>query len=539
MKKTTQKHVGNLIDLRSNSIFKASIYVENGLIAKIENLGEGDSSLPYISPGFIDAHVHIESSMVTPGEFAYTALRHGTVGTVSDPHEIANVLGIPGVQFMIDNANQAPFHFWFGAPSCVPATSFETAGAKLSASDVGRLLDNPEIHYLSEMMNWPGVINRQEDVLEVLREAIQRGVPIDGHAPGLNGEQAKAYFNAGISTDHECFSLEEATEKANLGVRIIIREGSAAKNFEALHPLYNTHPKQLMLCSDDKHPDDLERGHIQDLVLRALDYGYDYFDVMRSATLNPVAHYSMNVGTLREGESADFICMTSPRPTEILATYIRGECVHEKGSVHFKPTLHDKPNQFEATPINSEDIEYTPSGQFPVIQAIDGSLITEKVVQSPSSIGTENNCLKLVVVNRYAKSKPAIAYVKGFGLTEGAIASTVAHDSHNIIAVGADDASLVQAINLVIKVRGGLSYASKNKSDVLPLPIAGLMSDKSVLQTGQAYEELNANCVKSGCKLGAPYMTLSFLALLVIPKLKLSDLGLFDAEKFEFVDYRK
>lgn len=530
---------GNIVDIKNRRIFPGTVSVVAGKIASVipsENVPD-----VYILPGFIDAHIHIESSMVTPQAFAKIALTHGTVATVSDPHEIANVCGMEGVEFMIQDGNKSPLKFFFGAPSCVPATGFENAGATLGSAAVDRLLASDDIWYLSEMMNYPGVLADDPEILAKIRSAQKYGKPVDGHAPGLRGDQARKYIDAGISTDHECTTLDEATERIAFGMKIIIREGSAAKNFEALHPLIASHPEMVMFCSDDKHPDDLLKGHINLLVKRGLALGYDLFDLLQIACVNPVQHYHLPVGTLHPNDPADFIVVDNLKDFNVRKTIIDGiDTAELPGNNGADKT--DAVNQFNIGPMQISALEKSGMAQesTPVIEAIDGSLVTEKtsavlhVKNGFLQPDPTNDILKIVVVNRYKTGPPAIGFIKNFHLKECAIASTVAHDSHNIIAVGSSDELLLHAINKLIDSRGGLSAVSPDRSIHLPLPIAGLMSDQSCQETGRFYEEISAFAKARGCNLNAPFMTLSFMALLVIPKIKISDMGMFDAENFGF-----
>ena len=497
-------------------------------------------------PGFVDAHVHIESSMLTPSSFGRLALCHGTVGSVSDPHEIANVLGIEGVKYMIEDAKHTPFKVSFGAPSCVPATSFESAGAVIDSVGIEELFGLPEISYLAEMMNFPGVIYQDAEVLKKLDIAKKLGKPIDGHAPGLKGEDAKKYFKQGISTDHECFALDEAEEKLNLGVKILIREGTAAKNFEALIPLAKDWSHQMMFCSDDKHPDDLIKGHINQLVVRAIKSGVETFNALRMASMNPVKHYSLPIGLMLEGDSADFIRVQDLKEFKVLETYINGEIVAENGMSKLEEFQSLVLNNFKAENVKSEDLKTLVvdfEKKLNVIKVNEGQLVTDWIKRFPKLEGKEvvsdtvQDVLKLVVYNRYNKSEASIAFIHGFGLKIGAIASSVAHDSHNIIAVGVDDESIADAINLIIREKGGVSAVGDEKMGVLGLPIAGLMSNKKPEEVALDYEQIDG-FAKSvlGSTLKAPFMSLSFMALLVIPSLKLSDKGLFDGQKFEFIN---
>lgn len=535
------KHTGHIVDVIESRIFDGEIEVAEG---KIISVKETDTEVEdvFILPGFIDSHVHIESSMLTPAEFARLAVVHGTIGTVSDPHEIANVLGIAGVNFMLENAAKVPFYFCFGAPSCVPATPFETAGAVLGVDEVEILLKNDKIGYLAEMMNFPGVLFNDSEVMAKLVLAKKYNKPVDGHAPGLKGKDAETYINAGISTDHECYTIEEGLDKINAGMHVLIREGSAARNFDTLIPLLNIHPEKVMFCSDDKHPDELVKGHMNKLLQRAVAFGCNPLAAIKACTLNPVKHYKLDCGLLQSGDSADFIKVKSLKDFEILETCIKGENVAEKGKSFIRHIPEQAVNKFEASKIVIAEIEVAAnSSQIDVIQAFDGELLTDwlrmdaKIENDKVQSDIENDVLKLVVLNRYAKSKPAVAFIKGFGFKKGAIASSVAHDSHNIIAVGTNDADLTKAINQVIESKGGISVVYEKESHTLPLPVAGLMSDEDGYKVAGKYEQINALAKSLGSTLNAPFMTLSFMALLVIPKLKLSDKGLFDGTKFVFV----
>ncbi|MCD4696134.1 MAG: adenine deaminase [Bacteroidales bacterium] len=534
-----RKIKGNIVDVVSKRIFKGTIEISDG---KIQSVVEEDNiESHYIIPGLIDAHIHIESSMLIPSEFARIAVTHGTVATVSDPHEIANVLGVPGIEFMIANGNKVPFKFNFGAPSCVPATSFESSGAILDATDVEALLNRNDIKYLSEMMNYPGVLYKDKEVYAKLAAAKRVGKPVDGHAPGLCGEDAQKYINEGISTDHECFTLEEALEKIKYGMKIQIREGSAAKNFEALAPLIKEHSDDIMFCSDDKHPDDLAKGHMNEIVKRAVSLGYDPVEVLRICTYNPVKHYNLDVGLLQENDPADFVIIDNLKDFTILETNINGECVARNGKTLLLPVGESAPNAFKAHEVKPAGIRVgEQAGNIKVMQALDGQLITKSFLAKPKIndgfvvSDTDRDILKIVVLNRYQASKPAIAFIRGFGFKQGAIASTVAHDSHNIIAVGTDDTQIVEAINKIIKSKGGISLVEDDQSLALPLPVAGIMSNDDGYKVGELYEKINGRAKRLGSDLHAPFMTLSFMALLVIPELKLSDKGLFDGSVFQF-----
>ncbi len=537
---------GNIVDIKSKEIFYGEVTIEKGKIQSVEKLSDIKSNAPFIMPGFIDAHVHIESSMLIPSEFAKLAVVHGTVATISDPHEIANVCGIEGVEYMIENGKTVPFKFNFGAPSCVPATVFETAGATLDVAAIDKLLAKSEILYLSEMMDFPGVLNHDEEVFSKIDSAKKYKKPVDGHAPGLMGEDAKKYIEAGISTDHECFTVEEASDKLKYGMKILIREGSAAKNFEALIDLLNDHENEIMFCSDDKHPDNLVKGHINGLCKRAVAKGIDVFKVLKAACINPVEHYRMNVGLLKEGHPADFIVVENLNDFKVKATYINGELVAENGvsKIKTKPALVI--NNFNCSKKKPQDFKIEISDfKFDVIEALDGQLITNKYSVSPKSVNgfyesdIEIDILKMAVINRYHDAPVPIAFIKNFGLKKGAIASSVAHDSHNIIAVGVDDQSICDAVNLIIEKKGGVSVADINNppfNQILPLPVAGLMSIEDGYKVAEMYTNIDAAAKELGSQLSAPFMTLSFMALLVIPHLKLSDKGLFDGDSFKLLN---
>jgi adenine deaminase len=532
---------GNIVDVVHRRVFAGTVVMEAGRIRALQpDVGQPDKR--YILPGFVDAHVHLESSLLVPTEFARLAAVHGTVAVVSDPHEIANVLGLDGVRFMLANAAQTPLASAFGAPCCVPATPFETAGARLSLADIRQLFEHDKLTYLSEMMNVPGVLAREPEVMAKIHLARQLGHPVDGHAPDLYGAEARRYASAGIATDHECGTLQEALDKLAAGMRILIREGSAAKNYQALHPLIASHPEQCMFCSDDKHPDDLARGHINTLVRRSVALGYNVMDVLRLACVNPVLHYKLPVGLLRPGDPADCIVVDDLRTFTVLQTYRRGQLVAAAGRALLPAVAVTPINAFRATPKHQEDFRLPARGTTArLIVAHDGQLFTsERHVPAPISNGEVTPCvqrdiLKLVVVNRYADTPPAVALIQNFGLKRGALASSVAHDSHNIIAVGSTDTEICAAVNAVIHHQGGLAIAEGHALDTLPLPIAGLMSPADGSAVGTQYARLDARAKSLGATLSAPFMTLSFMALLVIPALKLSDKGLFSATEGGFV----
>lgn len=534
-----KKIQGQIVDVVAKRIFSGEITIENGKITSIDETNTTNTQ--FIIPGFVDAHVHVESSMLIPSEFARLAVCHGTVATISDPHEIGNVLGKEGVRFMIDNGLKTPFKFYFGAPSCVPATQFETAGATITVNDIEEIFSWPNVNYLAEMMNFPGVLFKDPEVMAKIELAHKLGKQVDGHAPGLREEDAKKYIEAGITTDHECFSKEEALDKLKHGMKIIIREGSAAKNFEALWELIDEYPDMVMLCSDDKHPNDLAVNHINKLAQRAVAKGCDVMNVLRAASHNTIKHYKMNVGLLQQNDPADFCIVKDLTNFEVTATYINGELVAENGETKIASVSEVPVNNFNCSEVNESQIQLIDENKaVKVIAVEDGQLITTKQIATlPVKDGfvksdVSQDVLKIVVVNRYFDAKPAVSFITNVGLKNGAIASCVAHDSHNIIAVGTNDKDICEAINLIIREQGGVSLAYGNQKQVVSLPVAGIMSHKDGYEVAQDYENIDAEAKKLGATLDSPYMTLSFCALLVIPELKLSDKGLFDGKSFNF-----
>ncbi|CAM2793320.1 Adenine deaminase [Flavobacterium psychrophilum DSM 3660] len=532
---------GQIVDIENKRIYSGEITIQNGKIISI--IEKNHEVKNYILPGFIDAHIHIESSMLVPSEFAKIAVLHGTVATISDPHEIANVLGKKGVYYMIENGKQVPLKFHFGAPSCVPATAFETAGAIIDSEEIKELMASPDIYYLSEMMNYPGVLFDDDEVLKKIAWAKHFNKPIDGHAPGLRGEPIKKYISAGITTDHECFTYSEAQEKLSLGMKVIIREGSAAKNFEVLISLLPANYENMMFCSDDKHPDDLILGHINLLCARAVAKGIDVFKILQVACVNPVHHYKMKVGLLKKNDAADFIVVEDLVNFKVNKTYINGELVAENGQSFVENINFETPNNFNITKKKISDFEIPSLAEkIRVIEALEGQLITNEIhhnsfIKNGKLVSDiENDILKMAVVNRYQNTTPAIAFIKNFGLKKGAIASSVAHDCHNIVVVGTSDEEICNAVNLIIKNTGGICAVNGTQNKSLALPVAGIMSDKDAWETGKLYQEIDAMAKDLGSTLKAPFMTLSFMALLVIPDLKLSDKGLFSGNTFSFVD---
>lgn len=539
MKENTFALSGQIVDLIQSRIYPGRITICDQKITEIKELPSAEQR--YIMPGFVDAHIHIESSMVPPSEFARMAVCHGTVATVSDPHEIANVMGVEGVDYMIKSGKKGHFKFYFGAPSCVPATPFETAGFTLDANDIERLMARDDIYYLSEMMNYPGVLADDPEILKKLEAAKRQGKPVDGHAPMVMGDDIKKYVGAGITTDHECYDIEDALGKIKLGMKILIREGSAAKNFDALIPLMVQYPDMLMFCSDDKHPNDLIKGHVNLLVKRALQQGYKLMSVLRAASLNAIKHYHLDVGLVQEGDDADFIVVDNLNDFNIMQTYVKGRLVAENGVSLMQRRKEEACNNFHAVPIATDDIRVPDQGKrIKVIASMDGNLTTNTIIASPKVVDgnmvsdTTRDILKMVVLNRYKKAKPAVGFINNFGLKRGALATTVAHDSHNIVAVGCSDEDIVRAINLLTVTKGGMVACSETEFALLPLPVAGLMSLEEGNRVAEDYERADKLAHEFGCTMYSPFMTLSFMALLVIPEIKLSDKGLFDVAQFGF-----
>ena len=539
---------GHVLDIINKKVTDGEVYVKDGKIANIIPKNDVSFESPYIMPGFIDSHVHIESSMLMPSYFADTAVRYGVVGCVCDPHEIANVCGTEGINYMIDNSKARNFHFAFAAPSCVPATSFETSGFTINSVQTRELLARKEVFALAEMMNFPGVLNNDEEVWAKISAAKSMNKPIDGHAPMLSNRDLEKYVLSGISTDHECSTLQEAEEKIRLGMKILIREGSAAKNFEVLYPLIDKYPNMTMFCSDDIHPDELLNGYINQLVKRSLNKGLSVWNILHTSSLNPVLHYRLPVGLLQKNDSADFIIIDNLKDFNILYTFIKGKCVFNSKNSNLvfhkhKEKTENLPNNFYALPIKAEDIKVKArSSAIKVIKAQDKELVTKEIIcKAKINAGeivsdTDEDIIKLVVLNRYRPNTPSVAFINGFGLRNGALASTVAHDSHNIIAIGTDDTLIVKAVNHLIEIKGGICGATYEKTESLPLPFGGLMSNCPIEAVAEKYKSLNAFAESMGCKLKSPFMTMAFMALLVIGELKLSDKGLFDVNSFTFTD---
>jgi adenine deaminase len=541
MMETITRISGNIVDIIEGRVYPGTAEISSGRIARITE--ERKRYREYIVPGFIDAHIHIESSMLTPSEFARIAVIHGTVGAVCDPHEIANVMGVDGVRYMVEDGTSVPFKFFWGAPSCVPATAFETSGARIDADQMKALFEEQSVGFLSEVMNVPGVLQGDPDLLAKIALAKSFHTVIDGHAPGLRGEALKRYIDTGISTDHECVAYSEALEKLTLGMEIQIREGSAAKNFSDLIPIARDHPDRCMFCSDDKHPDDLIMSHMNRLVQRAIEHGIDPMDALRMASRNPIRHYGLEVGLLQPGDPADFLVVDDLRRLRILKTVIGGKLAARDGRTQIPETSKKRVNVFRATQKEGDDFTVGKrEGAIRVIEARDGQLITGRGQEVPKVSGDtivsdpSRDILKIAVVNRYEDSAPSLGFIKNFGLKKGAIGSSVAHDSHNIVAVGVSDTDIARAVNIIIESQGGISAVSDAGEKVLPLPVAGIMSDLHYEEVARRYRELDAFAKELGSRLTAPFMTLSFMALPVIPEIKITDRGLFDVVRFEFID---
>lgn len=534
--KSCESLKGVLVDPIERTMFGAELFVRDGVIESIKR----DDSIksPYIIPGMVDSHVHIESSMLTPVEFSKAAARCGTVAAVCDPHEIANVAGVAGVNFMIENAKSAIIKLFFGVPSCVPASPFDECFQPFTPEVVEELIKRDDLHFLGEMMNFPGVIYNNESVRKIIDITHKYKKTVDGHAPALSGDDLKKYVDAGISTDHECFTINEATEKINHGMKVLIREGSAAKNYNQLKELINTNASSVMFCTDDCHPDDLQKGHINLLLKKSLALGFDIFNILQATSVNPVKHYKLNVGLLQEGDSADFLIVNNLQDIRVESTYINGVDVLKKSTLTTKTIV---PNYIFPESIGDIDISVpAKTGKFRAIGIINDELVTDNLEivcdKNELSVDLDNDLLKIVVLSRYVPNKFSVGFIRGFGLTKGAIAASIAHDSHHIIAVGADDNSIKQCLNYIVKNRGGVCYYNSEQIFGLPLPVFGLMTNLSVEGAGMKYGEINSRVVADGCKLKAPFMTMAFMSLTVIPKLKITPSGLFDVVQFKPTD---
>lgn len=553
------KYKGHIVDVVARRIYDGEVTVENGVISSIAPCHGIAADAPYLMPGFIDSHVHIESSMMVPAEFARVAVEQGTIGVVADPHEIGNVLGREGIEFMIKSGRHIRFNFCFGAPSCVPScgTEIETSGATLDSHDIEELMARDDIGFLAEMMNFTGVLAGDKEVMAKIAAAKRYGKPVDGHAPGLVGEERRRYAAAGISTEHECVTLEEARACVEAGMIVQIREGSAAKNYEALIPLLKEYPDKVMFCTDDCHPDDLIRGHINRIVARAIGDGYNLWDILQAVCVTPQRHYHLSWGLLHEGDAANFIAVNNlSSHFRVLLTVVKGKEVYncnsflstiqsQAKSINNQMAILDNyPNRFLATPITADDIHLPiQSGDtVRIIHAFDGSLLTknEEVLVTGNPLKDSRyawgEVQKIVVYNRYdANARPVTGLIRGFGIKDGAMAASIAHDCHNIVAIGSSDEYIVKAVNRVIEMKGGqVALASGEMTDTA-LPIAGLISPLSGHEIAYRSSLLRDTIRRAGCSLQAPFITMAFMCLPVIPELKLTDRGLFDFTRWNFV----
>ncbi len=530
---------GNYVDIFKEEIYPVEIIIKNSVVSEIVKLDyEVDF---FILPGFVDSHVHIESSMLIPSEFAKIAIKHGVVGVVADPHEIANVAGTEGIEFMVNNGNSVAFNFFFGAPSCVPATEFESSGARIDSDAIDKLLKKDDIFFLSEVMNYPGVINREDEIMKKIEISHRNNKPVDGHSPGLRGADLKRYVNSGITTDHECLNLDEALEKISAGMKIQVREGSAAKSFDVFYELIDKFPHSIMLCTDDIHPDDLENGYINRLVSLGIKKGLNLFNLLRAACVNPILHYNLPLGMLRKGDNADMIVVKDLQEFSVHQTYVKGNLVYDNGEIRLKSQKQTFTSLFRDQNIFPDELVVNvDEGNIRSIKVFDKELFTSSEIVVPKVkdgkviCDIDNDLVKIVVVNRYENIKPVVGFVKGFGINRGSIAGSIAHDSHNIIGIGVDDNDIALAINAVIEMRGGLVVSSSDEMLKMPLEIGGLMTSRNGSQVAKEYSELNQLAKTLGCSLTAPFMSLSFLSLLVIPELKIGDKGLFDVNSFSF-----
>lgn len=533
---------GNVVDVEGRRVFRGKVNVEGNKIVSIvagEPAAITDKG-PFILPGFIDSHVHIDDSLLAPYEFARGSVRGGTIAAVCDPHEIANVMGMQGIEYMVKQSKQSPYKFFYGAPACVPPSDFEMAGAELGPKELKELLASPDIHHMAEFMDFYGVIHDNPKTMEKIRITKEAGKPIDGHAPLLTGAELDKYIAAGISTDHECSIIEEAREKVKKGMKVIVREGSAAPDLRGIHQIIDEAPDMVMLCTDEWHPNDmLYKGHVDYIVRTAIELGCDVFNVLRAASINPVKHYKIPVGGLKEGDLADFIVVDSLKEMNVLQTYIEGTLVYDNKNVLIPPMTPAIVNNFQITdPVTPDDLAiFADSKVINVIEVFDKKLFTRKIVSNVTVSAVNNaianpteDILKLVAVNRYQKEKPVCGFVKGFGLQSGALAYSICHDSHNIVCVGVTDEDMAKAINIVIKNKGGGAISNGGKTTCLPLPIGGLMSDRELEEVGEKYEELQEVARQMGCKLANPFGTLSFIGVTSIPEIRITVRGIFDVD---------
>ncbi|MDY4521351.1 MAG: adenine deaminase [Bacteroidales bacterium] len=548
--KTSRVIKVNYVNVISRSISTAEIKFGD-TIEEINVLKkEPTDGLPYCTPGLIDAHVHIESSMLSPQRFAEMVIPHGSVGVVCDPHEIANVLGEDGVRFMIDDAHKSPLNFYFCIPSCVPSTPFETNGAVFGPIQVRNLVD--ECVALAEVMNYPGVVNADPKMMEEIAIAQEAHIPVDGHAPGLMGEDLKKYVAAGVSTDHECYSLSEAKEKIALGMKVLIREGSAARNLDALQSLLKSNPYNVMACTDDAHPDDIrERGHIDKFFLRALEMGISIFDIFQILSVNPVSHYKLDCGLVQVGDKSNFLLLNSLKEFSLRSVILNGQEAYNsvQGLAYDYLPNPLKPNNFVDRSFTDADFQLVAPSNDPklrVIVQLKDQIVTQSLVwqskakaQAEVKSDIDNDIVKIAVVNRYDAQAPVVnGFIKGTGLKSGAMASSIAHDSHNVVIIGADAQSMRLAAEAIFASKGGIVVVNDNAvAGQLELPIAGLMTNDNFNVVADKYQWLIRTAQeKLGVDLSSPFMSMAFMSLLVIPSLKIGDKCLFDVDTFSPVD---
>ena len=541
-----------VINVFGGEIIKDAIAISDGIIVgygQYKAKNTIDLKGRYVAPGFIDSHVHIESSMTCISEFAKAVLVHGTTAVAADPHEIANVLGAAGIEYMLKSAEQQPMNIYFTLPSCVPATDMETAGAHLTAEDLQPFFDREKIVALAEMMNFPGVIFRDADVLAKIESARLQKKPVDGHAPGLKEQALYAYIAAGIQSDHECTTAQEAKEKLMAGMYIMVREGTGAKNLQALLPVINAKTsRRMMWCTDDRHPHDLiEDGHIDSIVREAIASGLDPMIAIQMATLNPAEYFGLShLGAIAPGKQADLVVFSDIKKPVIDQVYYRGVLTAENGRIQDDirfPAAATVPPSIQVELPNIDFSIPAEKNRVRVIEIVAGQLITHERIEKAAVKNNEavsdvsRDLLKIAVVERH-KGTGSIgkAFVKGFGIQRGALASSVAHDSHNIIIVGATDEDMQAALKAVVQMGGGLAAVLDQKILAeLALPVAGLMSLEPVRSVRDQLDRLIQSSHEMGAELKDPFMMLSFLALPVIPELKLTDRGLIDVNKFEVV----
>ncbi|MEM4524889.1 MAG: adenine deaminase [Methanothermobacter sp.] len=532
---------GNILNVFTGDIYPAEIIIENGMIKIVRKIkGDFDGIL---LPGFIDAHTHIESSLMTPSSFAEATIPHGTTAVISDPHEIANVMGLEGIDFMIEDSKRVPLKFFFTAPSCVPSTEFETAGARIGINEIEALLERDEIVALGEMMDFPSVISEDPQVIEKIKAAKRACKPIDGHAPLLSGDDLCRYVEKGISTDHESVYAEEAREKIELGMKIMVREGSSAKNLQELAKVGGD-----FLVSDDMEPGDLIEGHMDAILRKAVEYGIDEVEAVRMVTINPADHYSLDFGAIAPGKSADIVLVDNLKNFTVKKVFINGELVAKDGEKLFKVKGKERTppqGKIRIKGLESSRLGIRASGnraRVRVIKVFEGQIITsESIHELPIRDGIvqplpEDDILKVSVIDRYGHGNIGNGFVEGFGIQEGALASTVAHDSHNLIVVGTSTDYMMRAVEILRRSGGGLVAVALDESMHLRLPVAGLMSHERVNILACKARQLNDFVADMGSSLSNPFMTMSFLSLLVIPQLRLSDRGLFNVEERRFVN---